>query len=143
MAPSTPSKEAFAQQFQAIVELHRGGAGGLRVALALTQRLDNLIESVYRSLKSPKKHLIAAVALGGYGRKELCFASDADIMFLIRDESEKPDASPIVGDLLHDLLDFGLDIGHSFRTIQECLDSADSDFEVWHSVLESRFICGN
>jgi len=143
MAPSAPTKESFVRQFQSIVELHRGGAGGLRVALALTNRLDALIESVYRSLKSPNKDLIAAVALGGYGRKELCFSSDVDIMFLIRDESEKPDSSPIVGDLLHDLLDFGLDIGHSFRTIQECLDSAESDFEVWHSVLESRFICGN
>jgi [protein-PII] uridylyltransferase len=143
MAPSTPTKEAFVQQFQSIVGLHRDGAGGLRVALALTNRLDVLIESVYRSLKNPKKDRIAAVALGGYGRKELCFSSDVDIMFLITDESEKPEASPIVGDLLHDLLDFGLDIGHSFRTIQECLDTAETDFEVWHSVLESRFICGN
>lgn len=143
MAPSTPSKEAFIHQFQSIVGLHRGGAGGLRIALALTNRLDGLIESVYRSLKNPRKELIAAVALGGYGRKELSFSSDVDLMFLIAEESEKPDASPVVGDLLHDLLDFGLDIGHSFRTIQECLDSAESDFEVWHSVLESRFICGN
>ena len=143
MAPSTPTKEIFLHQFQSIVGLHRDGAGGLRIALALTNRLDLLIESVYRSLGNPRKDIIAAVALGGYGRKELCFSSDVDIMFLIRDESEKPEASPIVGDLLHDLLDFGLDIGHSFRTIQECLDSAESDFEVWHSVLESRFICGN
>ena len=143
MAPSAPTKEAFVQQFHSIVGLHRGGAGGLRVALALTNRLDLLIASIFRSLKSPKRNLIAAVALGGYGRKELCFSSDVDIMFLITDESEKADASPIVGDLLHTLLDFGLDVGHSFRTIQECLDTAESDFEVWHSVLESRFICGN
>lgn len=143
MGVSIPTKQHLVLQLESIVKLHRDGAGGLRVALALTKRLDLLIESVYRSLKSPGKDLIAAVALGGYGRKELSFSSDVDIMFLIRDESEKPDASPIVGDLLHSLLDFGLDVGHSFRTIQECLDSAESDFEVWHSVLESRFICGN
>ena len=143
MAQRIPPKEDFAAQFQSIVSLHREGAAGLRVALALTNRLDSLIGSVYSTLTNQGNRLIAAVALGGYGRKELCFSSDVDIMFLIRDDSEKPEASPAVGDLLHGLLDYGLDIGHSFRTIEECLQSAESDFEVWHSVLESRYICGN
>lgn len=143
MAHVTPTKEGFAQQFQSIVRLHRSGAGGVRVALALTKRLDALIESVYHSLQNPDRTLVAAVALGGYGRKELSFSSDVDIMFLIRDESQKPAAAPVTGDLLHDLLDYGLAIGHSFRTIEECRESAASDLEVWHSLLESRLICGN
>ena len=143
MGVSTPTKQNLAQQLESAIKVHRRGAGGLRIALALTRRVDALIESVYRSLANPRKSTITAVALGGYGRKELCFSSDVDIMFLIREESQKPDASPIVGDFLHDLLDYGLDIGHSFRTIQECLDSAEADFEVWHSVLEARYICGN
>lgn len=143
MAAIIPGKKNQAQQLQSIVKLHRGGAGGLRIALALTQRLDRLIVDVFKSLHSPGKKFLAVVALGGYGRKELCFSSDVDIMFLIGDESQKPDASPAAGELLHALLGFGLDIGHSFRTIQECVDSSSADFEVWHSLLESRFLCGN
>jgi [protein-PII] uridylyltransferase len=143
MDASAPGKQVFAEQFQSIVKLHRHGAGGLRIALSLTKRLDRLISSVFRSLKSPEKKLIAAVALGGYGRKELCFSSDVDIMFLISGEAEKASASATAGDLLHALLAYGLDIGHSFRTIQECVDSSSTDFEVWHSLLEARFICGN
>ncbi|MBM4161707.1 MAG: HD domain-containing protein [Ignavibacteria bacterium] len=136
-------KEWFNSELHKIIQLHRRGAGGLRVAIALTKRLDSLIKSIYTSLHRSDKNLIAVVALGGYGRKELCFSSDTDVMFLIKDDSEKADAAPIVGDLVHDLLDFGLNIGHSFRTIQECLEFAVSDLETWNSLLESRFICGN
>ena len=143
MAVSNPTKEQFALQFEMLTKLHRRGAGGLRIALALTKRVDGLIASVFGSLKNPEKKLIAVVALGGYGRKELSFSSDVDIMFLIGDESGKAVASATAGDLLHALLAYGLDIGHSFRTIQECVDSSSSDFEVWHSLLEARFLCGN
>jgi [protein-PII] uridylyltransferase len=143
MAVSTPGKRVFDRQLQSIVKLHRRGEGGLRVALALTKRLDVLISSVFRSLNNPEKKLVAVVALGGYGRKELCFSSDVDLMVLIADESQKPATASAAGDLLHALLAYGLDIGHSFRTIQECVDSSSSDFETWHSLLEARFICGN
>lgn len=143
MGVPTPTKQELARQLQSIIRLHHSGAGGLKVALALTKRLDALIESVFHSLKNPQKKLVAVVALGGYGRKELCFSSDVDMMFLIRDAAQKPETSTIAADLLHGLLDFGLDVGHSFRTIQECLDSSGADFEVWHSLLEGRFICGN
>ncbi len=143
MGVPIPTKQELARQLQSIIRLHRSGAGGLKTALALTKRLDALIESLFRSLKNPRKKLIAVVALGGYGRKELCFSSDVDIMFLIKDEAHKPDTATVAGELLHGLLDFGLDVGHSFRTIQECLDSSGSDFEVWHSLLEGRFICGS
>jgi UTP:GlnB (protein PII) uridylyltransferase len=87
MGVPAPSKELLAAEYQTIVMLHRQGAGGLRIAFALTKRLDGLISSVFRSLRNPQKKLIAVVALGGYGRKELSFSSDADIMFLIREES--------------------------------------------------------
>ena len=138
-----PTKQLFSSQLQSVVRLHRQGRGGLYVGLALTKRVDNLIRSVFQSLPNPDKKLVAAIALGGYGRKELCFSSDIDIMFLIKDEGDKPSAAPVVGDLLHHLLNYGLDIGHSFRTIQECLGFAEGDPEIWNSLLESRFICGS
>jgi [protein-PII] uridylyltransferase len=138
-----PTKQQLALQLQTIVKLHRRGSGGLAVALALTRRIDHLIEAVFQSLPDRNKRLVAAVATGGYGRKELCFSSDVDIMFLIRDEHDKAAASPVIGDLLHHLLDYGLDIGHSFRTIDECLETRREDSEIWNSLLECRFICGS
>jgi [protein-PII] uridylyltransferase len=137
------NKERFRQELDAIVKLHRSGSGGLRIALRLTRRLDNLLQRLLRELEVPSRQRIALVAVGGYGRKELCFASDIDIMFLIREESEKEVTAPVVHELLHRLLDYGLDIGHSFRTIDECLDLAATDADSWNSLLEARFICGN
>ncbi|HAL55856.1 MAG TPA: [protein-PII] uridylyltransferase [Bacteroidetes bacterium] len=139
----TISKDHFAQQLRSIIQLHRRGGGGLRVALRLTRRLDDLISRVFDGVDLPQKHLVTIVALGGYGRKELCFSSDADVMFLIRNEDVKKEASPVVRQLLHDLLDYGLDVGHSFRTVQECVAFSTSDFESWNSLLEARYLCGD
>lgn len=126
-----------------IVSLHRRGAGGLRIALLLTRRLDLLIQKIYRNLDYPPKGQVALVALGGYGRKELCFASDTDILFLVPGDQRRPEAGFAVQKLLYGLLDLGLDVGHSVRTMEECLALRRGDVESWVSVLESRFICGN
>lgn len=133
----------FDRERERILHLHRKGAGGVRVGLALTARLDRLIRKLYRELDHSSKHLLSVVALGGYGRKELCFSSDTDIMFLIECEDAKSGASGAVQQLLHRLLDYGLDVGHSFRTIDESLEFSTTDFESWNSILESRIICGN
>jgi [protein-PII] uridylyltransferase len=126
-----------------IVQKHRSGASGTAVALALTRQLDRFIKSVYAETKHKGKNRLALVALGGYGRMELNFASDTDIMFLARTEREKKDAAGAVKEILHTLLDCGLEIGHSFRTIEECLEMAETEFDAWLSMLDARFLCGN
>lgn len=139
MTSAAPKKE----ELEPIVSLHRRGAGGLRIALLLTQRLNLLIQQIYRNLDYPPKEHVALVALGGYGRKELCFASDTDILFLVPGDRTRPEAGFAVQKLLYGLLDLGLDVGHSVRTMEECLALRRGDVESWVSVLESRFICGN
>ncbi len=126
-----------------IVQQHQRGASGSTVAHALTRRLDRLIKSVYTETKHKGKNRLALVALGGYGRMELNFASDTDIMFLARTEREKNYAAGAVKEILHTLLDCGLEIGHSFRTIDECLEMAETEFDAWLSMLDARFLCGN
>lgn len=127
----------------AIVSQHRNGASGTLIALGLTRRLDQLIASVYREATHTGKSRIALLALGGYGRMELNFASDTDIMFLARTGREKKVAAGAVKEILHALLDCGLEIGHSFRTIDECLEMAETEFDAWLSMLDARFLCGN
>jgi [protein-PII] uridylyltransferase len=125
-----------------VLRLHRSGAGGVRVALALTRQRDTLLQTIFKHLKIDVTH-VTIVALGGYGRKELCFSSDTDVMFLIADEQQRTAATPIVQEFVHRLLDAGLDIGHSFRTIDECITLPPEDFESRMSLIEARFICGN
>ncbi|MGB2868702.1 MAG: [protein-PII] uridylyltransferase [Bacteroidota bacterium] len=136
-------KQPFEKELGKIVALHKEGAQGTRTALLLTVRLDGLIREIFKRLDHPQKNLVAVVALGGYGRKELCFASDTDIMVLVANESTRSAATGVMQEFLHALLDVGLDIGHSFRTVDECLDFARGDLEPWISLLETRYICGN
>lgn len=136
-------KEEFDRSDGVITQLHCRGAGGLDVGLALTKRLDTLIRRIYEQVENPHKKIVTIVALGGYGRKELCFFSDTDIMFLISGEDRRAEATSVVQQVLHRLLDCGLDIGHSFRTIDECIAFSTSDFESWNSLLESRYVCGD
>ncbi|HXG37764.1 MAG TPA: [protein-PII] uridylyltransferase [Bacteroidota bacterium] len=136
-------KSRLQHSLDTIVTKHRNGASGTAIALALTRRLDSLVASVYADSGHPTKKQIALVALGGYGRKELNFASDTDIMFLARTQREKKHAAGAVKEILHALLDCGLEIGHSFRTIDECLEMAETEFDAWLSMLDARFLCGN
>jgi [protein-PII] uridylyltransferase len=110
----------YEKRTQEILKLHRAGAGGVRVALELTDRHDTLLQTLFQQLENNTEHL-SVVALGGYGRKELCFSSDTDIMFLIEDEEHQNLTTPAVQEILHILLDIGLNVGHSFRTIEECI----------------------
>jgi len=135
-------KSRFEQELETIKRQHRLGASGLRTAAALTRRLDRFIGSTYRRLTSPHKDLIAVVALGGYGRQELCFGSDTDVMFLVAGEKEKMRSTDATKEFVRMLFDAGLTVGHSFRTIGECLDNKETDDEIWNSLLESRFVCG-
>lgn len=84
----------------------------------------------------------ALVAVGGYGRNELCPASDLDVMLLYK--GRLPDAAErLSAALFHPLWDLGLDLGHGVRTIRDCLSLARQDYQVLASLLDARFITGD
>lgn len=143
MSLKESTKTKFEQSLTSIIRNHERGAGGIRTTLALTKRLDSLLSASYRQLQDPNHKLLSIVALGGYGRKEVCFYSDVDIMILIEREELKERTQQATHNFLHSLLDSGLDVGHSFRTIEECVEFSVGEIETWLSLLESRFVCGN
>jgi len=51
-------------------------------------------------------------------------------------------AAPQLEQLIGLLWDIGLDIGHSVRSISQCLDQAESDITVETSLLEARHLAG-
>ena len=81
------------------------------------------------------------VAIGGYGRRELCLHSDIDILLLFK-KKVPPQADSFLQEMLFPLWDLGFDLGHSTRTIKDCLDIAKKDREVMTSLLDARFISG-
>ena len=81
------------------------------------------------------------IAVGGYGRGELHPASDIDLLFLLGDGDLDYISEPL-GNLLTFLWDIGLEIGHSVRTVQECVAEAKLDITVITSLMEARPLCG-
>ncbi|PIG25867.1 UTP--GlnB (protein PII) uridylyltransferase GlnD [Janthinobacterium sp. 35] len=84
----------------------------------------------------------ALVGVGGYGRGELFPHSDVDLLILLQ---QAPDAATQekLEELVQLLWDLGLEIGHSIRTVDECMVESKADITVQTSLLEARLVCGN
>ncbi len=83
----------------------------------------------------------AVVALGGYGRGEMCVHSDLDILLLF-DKKVPEEAKGLVRDMIYPLWDIGFDVSCATRSIEECIRLAFCDNQVLTSFLDARFICG-
>jgi [protein-PII] uridylyltransferase len=92
----------------------------------------------------------ALLAVGGYGRGELHPHSDVDLLILHDAdhdlEHETPDNKAFI-DNLHSFIallwDIGLEIGHSVRTVKQCIKEAESDITIISNLMESRLITGD
>jgi len=83
---------------------------------------------------------ISLLAVGGYGRGELHPCSDIDLMILLR-KSAKPYHEEIVAFSTF-LWDIGLEVGHSVRTLKECVREAKNDITVATNMQEARLLVG-
>jgi [protein-PII] uridylyltransferase len=99
------------------------------------------VEEVRRDL-GPEGFEFALVAVGGYGRMELCPYSDIDILLLYPDQTH-PGAEEICRLLFHPLWDMGLDLGHGVRTAAQCLQLAGDDYQVFASLIDARHVAGD
>ena len=84
---------------------------------------------------------ISLVAVGGYGREELAPYSDIDIMFL-HPYKKTPYIEQVVEFLLYFLWDLGLKVGHSTRSIDDCIRLSKNDLIIQTSLLDSRWLWG-
>jgi [protein-PII] uridylyltransferase len=136
---------------------HESGAGGRELCQARAAVLDallrHLLRAVLESLPIPTSSRMprfALVAIGGYGRGELNPYSDIDILFLHNVENATvpggeahAQLAAVTDGLLYPLWDIGLKLGHSVRTVEDCVAVAGRDMQSRTSLLEARFITGD
>lgn len=123
--------------------------GGLACAGQLAHIEDELIRAIFDYVTTyvhpcegevADKALVIA-AVGGYGRATLAPGSDIDLLFLLP-SGDRPRAERIVEAILYMLWDLGQKVGHSTRTIKECLVEARGDMTIRTALLEARHIVG-
>ncbi|MFN0317463.1 MAG: [protein-PII] uridylyltransferase [Burkholderiales bacterium] len=84
---------------------------------------------------------LALVAVGGYARRTLFPHSDVDVLILVPEQDQG--LREQAGALVAPIWDIGLEIGHSIRSIAECLDEAARDITIQTTVLEARWVAGS
>ncbi|MEO6921173.1 MAG: [protein-PII] uridylyltransferase [Collimonas sp.] len=106
----------------------------------LRRSVDIALTQAWKMLGLPSS--AALVAVGGYGRGELFPHSDVDVLILL---GAPPDAElkARLEQLVQLFWDIGLEIGHSIRTVDECLSESAADITVQTSLLEARLVTGN
>jgi len=106
----------------------------------LRHSVDGVLERAW--LEAGLPHDTALVGVGGYGRGELFPHSDVDLLILL---GRPPDAATQsqLEELVQLLWDLGLEIGHSIRTVDECMSESAADITVQTSLLEARLVCGD
>lgn len=104
----------------------------------------HLVDEVLRDLWT-ELHFsdnLALAAVGGYGRGELWPHSDIDLLILLPADPDAVLAEQLEG-LVGLFWDVGLEIGHSVRTVEDCLKEANGDLTVQTALVEARLIVGN
>ncbi len=129
---------------------HLEGAGGFEICKSWTQAVDGLISELFLSFPENGEAQgapFALAALGGYGRGELNPYSDIDLLFVYEnggyEDGTKSFKSSSATRIIPALWDIGFKVGHSTRTIADCLQMAGQDITIKTSMMEARFLLGN
>jgi len=105
-----------------------------------TQLIDRTVKAVWGETVVSSD--AALVATGGYGRGELYPSSDIDLLVLLAQEPTAAERGALER-LIGRFWDIGLEIGHSVRTVEGCVEAAAGDITVRTTLLESRFLVGS
>jgi [protein-PII] uridylyltransferase len=116
----------------------RTGAAWCR---AYSDLVDAWLAKVFQDATgSVAAHGIALVAVGGYGRAELCPHSDIDVILV---HADRDDVAAVADRLWYPVWDEGLRLGHSVRTVREALALARDDLDTATALLSARHLAGD
>ncbi|KXW56301.1 [protein-PII] uridylyltransferase [Ferrovum sp. PN-J185] len=101
--------------------------------------VDDVLTKIWKEFDFNDK--ISLIAVGGYGRAELFPFSDIDLLILI-DKELSTECLTKIESLIGLFWDIGLEVGHSVRTLDECLEVAQEDITIATTLIDSRLVIG-
>ncbi len=116
-----------------------------------TKKLDSIISLMYKTVLRrifgnymPMRSSIpiAIVALGSYGREQLCVHSDIDLL-IVYEKIEGYNTDLIIEKLLYLAWDAGLKLGHRVHEVNDLFQASTEDITIRTSLMESRLIVGS
>ena len=141
--PALACYKEFLQQGQQLLKgKFDDGAGAPVLVQARSWLVDQVLERVWRQILSGHASAAGLVAVGGYGRSELMPGSDIDLLLLLPD-ADNTGLNTSLEQLLMFLWDIGLEVGHSVRTVEDCVEQSLADVTVITNLMESRLLAGN
>jgi [protein-PII] uridylyltransferase len=133
-------KERIKRERQAVIDAFLQDGKPEKLLRNLRQSIDAVLCDAWAAAQLPPN--TALVGVGGYGRGELFPSSDVDLLILL-DDAPSAALQQQLEQLVQELWDLGLEIGHSIRTIDQCLQESAQDITVQTCLLEARLVCGD
>ncbi|MCW8895313.1 HD domain-containing protein [Sulfurimonas sp.] len=116
-----------------------------------TKQLDSIISLMYKTVLRrvfgnyiPMRNSIpiAIVALGSYGREQLCVHSDIDLL-IVYEKVDGFNSELIIEKFFYLALDGGLKLGHRVHELKDLFPASNEDITIRTSLMEARFITGS
>jgi [protein-PII] uridylyltransferase len=123
---------------QALIE--RADLQGDAFCRAYSAAADEWLSDLFATATGGNEKGLALVAVGGYGRGELCPFSDLDVVLVHRG---RKDVSGIADRIWYPVWDEGIHLDHSVRKPNEVLKVASADLRVALGLLDARVVCGD
>lgn len=101
---------------------------------------DSWIQSLYEASGADPENS-ALVAVGGYGKGDLCVHSDLDLFLLYH--TKYTAISEVAEKIWYPIWDSGIKLDHSVRTVAEARRLAGQDLKVVLGLLDARTVAGN
>lgn len=143
MSPGTtaaPAEEVVARLVTTRTRLQTAGpAPGPAWCAAYSDALDRALADL--AVPALDRHRLAVVAVGGYGRRQQCPASDVDLL-LLHDGCRGPELVRVVKEIVYPLWDAGLRVGYAVRDRREAVEAV-ADLETATAALDARHLAGD
>ncbi len=133
--------DALKQLRQEFQDRCRDDVPGLLLASTYAETLLQALQQAVRA-RGDSRDKWALMAVGGFGRGEMSFLSDLDLLFLYH-RRLPPSLEELIRELAYQLWDADFEVGYTTSSVSGAKQLMRDDFSVETTYLDPRFIGGN